>query len=80
MKETARLINVARGPIVVASALIEALEAGRIAGATLDVFDEEPLPEDSPLWDDPQSGADPTHLFRVTPRDDARCSTSSPPT
>ncbi len=53
MKETARLINVARGPIIVTSALTEALTSGRLAGAALDVFDEEPLPADSPLWTTP---------------------------
>lgn len=44
MKPTARLINTSRGPIVVESALIEALNAGRIAGAAIDVYDTEPLP------------------------------------
>ncbi|MPZ80720.1 MAG: D-2-hydroxyacid dehydrogenase [Actinophytocola sp.] len=50
MKPTARLINVGRGPLVVEDDLVEALAAGRIAGAALDVFADEPLPETSPLW------------------------------
>ncbi len=50
MKPSAYLINVARGGVVDEPALIKALEAGMIAGAGLDVFSQEPLPSDNPLW------------------------------
>jgi phosphoglycerate dehydrogenase-like enzyme len=50
MKPTAYFINLARGGIVDEPALTAALERGAIAGAALDVFQEEPLPPESPLW------------------------------
>jgi phosphoglycerate dehydrogenase-like enzyme len=53
MKPTAYLINVTRGGIIDESALVDALKAGQIAGAGLDVCEEEPLAQDSPLWDTP---------------------------
>lgn len=50
MKDTAYLINVARGAVVDEKALLHALEQKRIAGAVLDVLQEEPLPESHPFW------------------------------
>ena len=51
MKSTARFINIGRGKTVEEAALVDALVSGGIAGAALDVFEEEPLPAESPLWD-----------------------------
>lgn len=53
LKKGAGLINVARGPHVVVPDLIAALDSGQLAHAYLDVFDEEPLPAESPLWRHP---------------------------
>ncbi len=53
LRPGALLVNVGRGPVVDEGALIEALRAGRLAGAALDVFATEPLPASSPLWSTP---------------------------
>lgn len=74
MKRTAVLINVGRGAVVNEAALVEALRAKMIAGAGLDVFEREPLPADSPLYDMDSviitphiSGASPTYFDRAIP-------------
>jgi D-3-phosphoglycerate dehydrogenase len=54
MHSNAFLVNVARGPVVNEAALIGALRSGCIAGAALDVFDTQPLPDSHPLWRLPQ--------------------------
>lgn len=73
LRPTAHLINVARGQIVDETALIDALLRGALAGAYLDVFEQEPLPPDSPLWDLPNvlisphdSGASTGNAFRAS--------------
>ena len=53
MKDDAVLVNVARGPLVDEAAVAEAMRAGKIGAAVLDVFDPEPLDAKSPLWDLP---------------------------
>lgn len=55
MKPNAIFVNVGRGGVVDQDALITALKAGEIAGACLDVVEDEPLPGDSPLWDLPNA-------------------------
>jgi len=67
MKPAAVLINVARGGVVDEPALIDALHQGKIAGAGLDTFATEPLPEDSPLWRIPNVIITP-HTAGATPR------------
>lgn len=54
MKKGARLLNVARGGIIEEAALAEAITSGHIAGAAIDVFEEEPLAADSPLRNNPR--------------------------
>ena len=51
LKHGAYLINISRGSIVDEDALIDALRSGQLSGAALDVFQQEPLPKDSPFWD-----------------------------
>jgi phosphoglycerate dehydrogenase-like enzyme len=53
MRSTAYLINIARASVVNEGALVRAVREGWIAGAALDVFEEEPLPTTSPLWELP---------------------------
>jgi len=50
MKNSAVIVNVGRGPVIVEAALVSALEQKRIRGAALDVFDREPLPDGHPFW------------------------------
>ena len=66
MKPTAFFINVSRGGVVQEDQLIAALQENRLAGAGLDVFVEEPLPETSPLWDLPNVLITP-HLAAISP-------------
>jgi phosphoglycerate dehydrogenase-like enzyme len=65
MKPSARLVNTSRGPIVVEADLVSALQAGRIAGAAIDVFDQEPLPPEHPFRNLPNVLATP-HIGYVS--------------
>jgi phosphoglycerate dehydrogenase-like enzyme len=66
LKEGAHVIAISRGNIVDEQALIDSLQSGRVAGAGLDVFAEEPLSKNSPLWDMPNVVLSP-HCSGVTP-------------
>lgn len=70
MRPGGYVINVARGEHLVPDALIAALESGQLAGATLDVFDNEPVPADHPLWEHPKSRVTP-HISAATLRGEA---------
>jgi phosphoglycerate dehydrogenase-like enzyme len=65
MKPTAHLVNTSRGPLVDVDALLAALTSGAIAGAALDVYDEEPLPGGHPLRNAPRTVLTP-HIGYVT--------------
>jgi phosphoglycerate dehydrogenase-like enzyme len=71
MKPTAYLCNVGRGATVDETALVDALRAGRLAGAALDVFETEPLPPESPLWELPNVLIT-AHRGGSSPREDER--------
>ena len=67
MRPDARLVNLGRGALVDQAALVDAIRERRIAGAALDVFEEEPLPATSPLWDLPEVIVTP-HTSGLGPR------------
>ena len=71
MKPSAYLVNIARGGLIDEAALARALREGWIGGAGLDVFDEEPLPPDSPLWELDNALLSP-HVAGFTPHYDDR--------
>ena len=63
LPENAVIVNISRGKIIDETALAELLKRGRIAGAVLDVFENEPLTEDSPIWSVPNLIATPHNSF-----------------
>jgi phosphoglycerate dehydrogenase-like enzyme len=65
LRPSATIVNTSRGPIIDEGALVEALSSGRLAGAALDVFDVEPLPDDHPLRSAPRTLLTP-HIGYVT--------------
>jgi phosphoglycerate dehydrogenase-like enzyme len=67
MRQSAVFVNVGRGKTVDQSALVRALQEGWIRGAALDVYEQEPLPPESPLWDIPNALISP-HMGSDTPR------------
>jgi phosphoglycerate dehydrogenase-like enzyme len=75
MKETAFFFNLGRGAVVDEAALVDALQWNQIAGAGLDVFEQEPLPADSPLWHmEPERVIISPHVAGFSPRYDERAS------
>ena len=71
LKPDAILVNIARGDVVDEEALVEALRSGHLRGAALDVFEQEPLPPESPLWDLPNVFVSP-HSASTVPAENAR--------
>lgn len=70
MKDGVLLVNISRGTIVDEVALIEGLRSGKIAGAALDVFEEEPLSKESPLWEMENVAITPHNAFFSDKRED----------
>ncbi|WKW40917.1 glyoxylate/hydroxypyruvate reductase GhrA [Kosakonia cowanii] len=70
LEEGSYLLNLARGVHLVEADLLQALESGKVKGAMLDVFREEPLPADNPLWAHPRVAITP-HIAAVTRPDEA---------
>jgi phosphoglycerate dehydrogenase-like enzyme len=71
VRSSAILVNVARGAVIDEPALVRALSEGRLAGVALDVFEEEPLPAESPLWGMPNVLVSP-HSASTIPGENAR--------
>jgi phosphoglycerate dehydrogenase-like enzyme len=71
MRPDAILINVGRGALIDTGALLSALDAGHVAHAYLDVFEQEPLPESSPLWQHPRVSLTP-HISGTMPDHNAK--------
>lgn len=71
LKKGAYLVNLARGSIVDEAAMIAALQSGQLSGAALDVFQQEPLPKDSPFWDMPNVILSP-HAASISDRENSR--------
>jgi phosphoglycerate dehydrogenase-like enzyme len=67
LKEGAFVIDISRGGVVDHGAMIEALQSARLAGAALDVYPVEPLPDSSPLWEMPNVILSP-HVAGASPR------------
>jgi len=70
LPRSAAIVNAGRGDLIVEADLLAALDDGQVGGATLDVFAEEPLPADSPLWDHPRVVVTP-HVASMTIPDSA---------
>jgi len=71
LKKGAHLVNISRGSIVDETAMIPALKSGQLSGAALDVFQQEPLPKDSPFWDMPNVLIFP-HAASISDRENSR--------
>jgi glyoxylate/hydroxypyruvate reductase A len=71
LKKGAYLVNISRGSIVDETAMIAALNSGQLSGAALDVFQQEPLPKDSPFWEMPNVMISP-HAASISDRENGR--------